>query len=527
MQTAETTTKKKSLFERFIKGIEVVGNKIPHPFTMFTILAVFILALSMLLSKAGVSVTYMAASKVAGEAPIEATVTVRNLLSYEGIREILAGFVSTYVNFAPLGIIVIMMIGIGMIEQTGFISALMRKTILGAPDFMVTAVLAFVGINSNLASDAGTIFSAAIGGTLFKALGRNPVVGVITGFVAASGGFTANLFVAGTDGLLAGITESAAKSMNIDAPTHPLINWYFMIVATFVLTLVTTFVTEKFTSKYLGEKKTNKKDKSGLHEHALTEDEKRGLRWAGIAAVAFIVVILAFTLPQGSLFRNEEGAILPKSPLISSMVPLLFFLFVVVGLAYGIAAKVVKSERDIPKLMQKSLAGNLSFLVVALPAALFIDLFNKSNIATILAVSGAGALKSANLHPTILMIILIFVTAFINLCMTSGSSKWLILAPIFVPIFSMLGLSPAITQLCVRVGDSATNIISPILIYIPAIIGFMEQYKEEGDDRVIGIGSVISLTMPYSIAYMVSLILMLVVWYFLGVPIGPGTYITM
>jgi aminobenzoyl-glutamate transport protein len=507
-------------FEKFIKTVEIVGNKLPHPFTLFALLTAIVLLLSFILAKMGVSVTYMAAGR-AGEGIAEKTVAVTNLLSYGPLRAFIQEFVKIYVNFAPLGLIMVMMLGISLIEQTGLISALMRKTILGAPSYMVTAVLSIVGICANLASDAGIIFTPAIGGALYKALGRNPIVGIITGFAAATGGFTANLLIAGTDVLLSGITQSAAQGMGINAPVHPLINWYFMIAATAVLTLVTTLVTEKFTVRILGDR-TAKADASDLKKHALTEEENKGLRAAGIAALICIAVLLLLAVPQNGFLRSDDGSIIPSSPLLKGVIAILFFFFFVVGTAYGKAAGIIKTEKDIPKLMQKGLQGSLSFLVVVLTAAIFVHFFNASNLTTILAVKGADALKAMNLTGIPLLVLFIILSTFVNLFITSGSAKWLILAPIFVPMFSIVGLSPAATQLAYRIGDSSTNIISPISYYIPVIIGLIEQYKSEEEKNTTGIGTVISLTMPYSLAYLVSLTALLIVWYLLRLPLGPG-----
>lgn len=509
-------------FEKFIKWIEVVGNKLPHPFWLFVYLSIIVVVLSFFLSKAGVSVTYMAAGR-GGAAAKETTVAAVNLMSYGSMRAFLSNFVKTYVNFAPLGLIMVMTLGIGLLEQSGLISAFMRKTILGAPSWAVSATLAVIGINANLASDAGIIFTPAIGGAVFKALGRNPWVGVITGFAAGCGGFTANFFVAGTDALLAGITESVVKGMNIDAPTHPLINWYFLIVATVVLTAATTIITEKFTVRVLGDT-TGPISAEDLAEHAVTADENRGLRWAAIVALLYLLLLLAMTVPQGSFFRNpENGTLVPSSPLLSGIIAILFFFFFFTGIAYGVGAKVMKKMDDVPKLMQKGLAGGLSFFVVVLPAAIFVQLFADSNLTTILAVKGAAGLTAMRLGGIPLLLMFILLCTFVNLFMISGSAKWLILAPIFVPMFSVIGFSPALTQMAYRIGDSSTNIISPLSYYMPVIIGLMEQYRPQGSDQEVGIGTVISLAMPYSMAYLACFTLQLVVWYLLKLPLGPGT----
>lgn len=514
---------KQNSFDKFIHMVEVVGNKLPHPFWLFVYLTVIIVVLSFICSKAGVSVTYMAAGS-AGASGKMTTVTVVNLMSYDGMRKFLSDFVKTYVNFAPLGLIMVMTLGIGLLEQSGLISAFMRKAVLGAPSWAVTATLAVIGINANLASDAGIIFTPAIGGAVFKALGRNPWVGVITGFAAGCGGFTANFFVAGTDALLAGITESVAKSAGIDAPTNILINWYFLIFATVLLTAATTFVTEKYTIKTLGDA-SGPMDASELEKHRVTADENRGLRWALYTAIVLIVLLLVMTVPQGSFFRNPKtGTIIPSSPLLSGLIALLFFFFFFTGIAYAYGAKTIKNMGDIPKLMQQGLAGGLSFFVVVLPASMFVSLFAQSNLTTILAVKGAEGLRAMHLGGIPLLLMFILLSCFVNMFMISGSAKWLILAPIFVPMFSVVGFSPALTQMAYRIGDSSTNIISPLSYYLPVVIGLMEQYRPKGNDQSVGIGTVLSLTMPYSIAYIIVFTLQLIAWYLLHLPLGPGTY---
>ena len=508
-------------FGSFINWVEVVGNKLPHPFTLFVILCVVTLVLSFLLSNAGVAVTYMKPPAEVGGDPEQVTVAVKNLLAFEPMRAFLKDFVKTFVNFAPLGLILTMMLGISLLDQTGLMSAAMRKTILGAPPALVTMVLAFVGVNSNLASDAGSVFTATIGGSIFAALGRNPMVGVVAGYAAAWGGFTANLFIAGTEALLGGITAPVAEAMGITAPVHPLMNWYFMIVATFVITFVTTWVTEKFIVRRLGDTSGEMMiDKGSLKEHELTPAEERGLKGALVGLAIFLVIMLALCLPQGAFFRNEDGGFLPKSPLIDSIMPIIFFLFMFVGVGYGIAAGTIKSEKDIPRYMAQGIESIVGFLVVCLPASLFINLFNSSNITTVLAVTGAEVLQAMNLGGIPLAVMFIILCAFINLFIVSGSAKWMILAPIFVPMFSVVSFSPALTQLAYRIGDTSTNIISPLSPYIPVILALLTKFNPQKEE--VGIGTYISLMIPYSLAFMVVLTLQLIIWMVLNLPAGPG-----
>ena len=239
------TTPKKSTLETFIRFVEHAGNKLPHPFMIFLLLSLVVLVLSYVLNQAGVSATYTPGSSKPGVVSKEVTVTVKNLLTTSMLKTFLVDFVKTYMNFPPVGLVMVMTLGIGFIEEMGFFIALMKKVLVNVPPYLITFILAMVGICANIASDAGIIFATTTGAAIFAASGRSPILGGVTCYVAGHGGFTANLMIAGTDALLAGITESAAKSMGIIAPTHPLINWYFMYLATFVLAVVITFVTEK------------------------------------------------------------------------------------------------------------------------------------------------------------------------------------------------------------------------------------------------------------------------------------------
>jgi len=509
-------TSKKSRFFKFLDWVERVGNKLPSPFFLFLILAAFAMVLSVILSQLGVNVDYM--TRVDGKL-VQQNIKITNLLSPTVIKSIITGFVPTYVAFAPLGLVMVMVMGIGLIEETGLISAIMRKTLLNAPGFIVVAALAFVGVNSNIASDAGMIFSAAIGGALFKALGRNPKHGIIVGFAAASGGFTANLLLAGTDALLAGISQTVVAAAGIDFTTSPAMNWYFMLTATFVLTAVTVFVSEKITAKEMGHDEIVM-DKDAIKQHMVTPEEQRGLRRAGIAAIIFIVILLICLIPTNGFLRGPNGSVV-TSPFMSGIVFIIFAFFASTGITYGIGAGVIKKEGDIPRIMQKSMQNIAPFLVVALSASLFIDLFNKSGLATIIAVNGANFLGSLNLGFIPLCIGFIILAAFVNLFTISGSAKWLVLAPIFIPMFAILGLSPALTQTAYRVGDSCTNIISPLSPYIPVVLGILDQYKKK-EDPPAGFGTVISYALPYSIAYLIALTILLCVWILLSLPVGPG-----
>lgn len=516
------TKKKKSLFDKFIDGVERAGNSLPTPFMLFIYLCIFVLVLSFVLNKMGVAVEYTSAAKD-GAALETKMVEVVNLLSKNEIAETLSSFVKTFIEFPPLGVVLVMMMGISFIENTGLINSMMRRTLQGAPSYMITILIAFIGVNSNIASDAGVIFAATMGASLFYSLGRNPYVGATLGFAAASGGFAANLCVAGTDVLISGISQSVVEGMGIDVAIHPLINYYFMATATFVITIAITLVAEKYLLP-----KHDFKSKEGVAnaDYELTDLEKKGLRNALFALIAFVAVVLICVVPKNGLLRAEDGAILPKSPFISSIVTLLFIGFVFIGYVYGRTIGVIKSEKDVQNLLKKGVDGSLTFLVITIPSALFISLFNRSKITVVLAVKGAELLEKLNLGTIPLLLVFILLVTCVNILMTSGSSKWLILAPIFIPMLAYLGLSPAATQVAFRVGDSATNIISPLNSSVAVVLGIMENYRKKTDPE-IGIGTVISYTLPYSLAILGCLSVLLVVWVLLGLPLGPGAAINL
>ncbi len=507
-------------FKRFIGAAERIGNLLPHPFTVFVLLIGIVLAFSVLLSWLGVSSSYVTIDPETGD-EVANTVRVLSLASKSVIQETMEGFVDIYATFTPVGFVIIMILGVSIAEQTGFFSALIRTIVHRTPPYLITFIIALVGVCANVASDAGIIITPTLGGAIFLALNRHPVAGICAGYVAAYGAFSANIFPAGTDVVLAGITQSAVGHFAVDAVVHPLMDWYCMMGSTLVLAAVVTVVTEKVIVPYLGEYRPPEDFVAQTPEDFhLDENEKRGLKAAGAATALFLVGLLFLTLPADALLRNDAGELLPRSPLISGIIAILFVYFVLVGVAYGLASRELTSEKEVPKMMQRGLAGVASFLVVCLPASLFIHLFQKSNMTTVIAVEGADLIRGLEIGmvPTILLFALF--CAALNVFITSGFTKWLILAPIFIPLFYQLGVSPATTQMAYRIGDSTTNIISPVSAYLPFLLGLLEKYREK--DQEVGIGSAMALMLPYSMVLSVVWIGYLALWLLLGFDPGPG-----
>jgi aminobenzoyl-glutamate transport protein len=507
---------------RAIKTIEVVGNRLPDPLILFTLLAVMILALSYVLASADFSVTYVAAAQEAGEEAKTTTVSVVNLLSRERLQKIAQDFVTTYITFYPIGLVAVMMLGVAVAEKAGLITAVMRRFLLGAPRFLMTYLVSLVGVCANLASDAGIVFAPAIGASIFHATGRHPMAGLITGYVSAYGGYSANLLIAGTDVMLAGITQSAAEAFGINAPIHPLMNWYVCAASSLVLPVIVTLVTERVIVPLLGTYEPSEDAAGSVDGNLLSggATESRGLRAAAAATLLFLAGLLLVTVPTKGLLRGDAGELLPKSPLTESIVFLIFAFFVIAGVAYGRFAGTLCTGRQLARAMASGLEGVAGFLVICLPASMFVSWLGLSNISTVLAVKGAQVLAAAHISGIPLLLLFVVLCASLNLFITSGASKWLILAPIFVPMLAMLGISPGAAQMAYRIGDSTTNIISPVSAYLPVILGMMETYRNRRQE--IGIGTVISLMLPYSIALFVTWLAFFAAWLLLALPIGPG-----
>lgn len=526
----QPSVRKKSWVNRFIDTIEYWGNKLPHPFILFGMLVVITLIGSWILSQAGCSITYMAASRTPGEPEKEVTIAVTNLLSGENLRYLITKYPDIFIGYPPMKLVLVMMAATAFIEKTGFFGTFMKKYLLRAPRGLVTFAVVFVGVNSNLMSDAGTLFALTMGGIIFAALGRNPLIGVILGWASSSGGFTANLFLAGTDALLAGITEGVVKEMGVAVDINPAMNYFFMASASFFLSVTLTLFTEKVVCRMVGDG-DGKVNMALLEEHKLTADQEKGLRWAFYGFLFFLAVMAALTVPSWAILRNAKGGFLPKSPFFAGIITLIAFFFVSTGLPYGVATGEIKKWKDIPRLVSAGLREAIPLLTTTMMAAVFIDMMNKSNIFKMVAVAGAEALRGANIGLLPLCLMIIVVTTIINPFMTSGSSKWLIIAPMIVPMFTMLNVHPAYAQLAYRIGDSATNICSPLQELLPVIIGMLTQYQEEGkiplrpgetEHRKIGIGTIFSLTIPYAMVILLTMTAMLIVWLTFGLPIGPG-----
>lgn len=516
MSKTNVKSTKTGFFNKFLDFVERAGNRLPHPVTLFVVFSLIVIVISAIAEKAGLSVTF---DKFVDGEMVPTTVTAISLLNPDGIRKMFSEAVKNFTSFAPLGTVLVAMLGVGVAEGTGLIQSSLRKLVLSTPKRWITAVVVFAGVMSNIASDAGYVVLVPLGALVFLSFGRHPLAGLAAAFAGVSGGFSANLMVGPTDALLAGITQPAAQMIRGDYIVPATSNLYFLFVSTILITIVGTFVTEKIIEPRLGE--YNGKAVASMDK--VTKEENRGLVWAGISLLVVIIILLLMVVPQNGILRNPEtGSILDRSAFIGGIVPIIALIFLVPGIAYGIASGTVKNDKDIVDAMGKAMASMGGYLVLAFVAAQFVSYFTWTNLGTILAVKGADFLSATGMTGITMIIGFILVTAFINLFIGSASAKWAIMAPIFVPMLMQLGYSPEFTQVAYRIGDSTTNIISPLMSYFAVIIAFAKKYDED-----TGIGTLISTMLPYSLLFLISWSLLLVVWFLLGLPIGPGAFIRM
>lgn len=499
---------KKTFFSRFLDLVERSGNKLPHPFILFVILCLVVIGASFIINMLGVSVSH----PVTGEA-IEA----QNLLSAEGVQWMVLNLIENFTGFAPLGLVLTMVLGIGLAEKVGFMSAFMKKVMLGAPEKLLLMSVFFIGIIGNIASDAAVIIVPPLAGALFYGTKRNPLVGIAAGYAAACAGFTANIVIAGTDALLAGITQEAAQTMEPGIVISPAVNYYFMIVSTLILTVVGAYVTKKFVEPQAGEYIPPEGFVMDEDEFTVSEIESKGVIRAGIASLIYWGLIVAMLIPQDSPFRGEEGTIVP-SPFLSGIVPFILFWFIIVGIVYGKTVGTIKTNADIPKYMTKAMEGMAGYIVLVFVIAQFVEYFNWTNLGMILAVSSADIIDTLGVSGLPMVIGVLLVSSVVNLFIGSGSAKWALLSPVFVPMFMVLGYSPEYAQLAYRIGDSVTNAITPLFPYFPIVLGFFAKY----DESKAKIGTVMAMIMPYTLAFGIIWIIMLAVWHIGGLPLGPG-----
>ncbi|WP_298056516.1 AbgT family transporter [uncultured Campylobacter sp.] len=496
--------------------IEKFGNKLPNPTMLFVYLSVITILLSFVLERLGVGVSYQAIKD--GQIS-QLNANVVNLLSADSIRIFVSSVLKNFTGFYPLGVVFAIILGIGVADKAGLLSALVKKIALNSSKKWVTPIVIFLGVMSNVASSVGYVVLIPLGAILFAGFGRHPIAGLAAAFAGVSGGWSANLLIGTNDPMFAAFSTQAASVLNPDYVVLATANWYFMIASTFLIVIVGSFVTDRIVEPRLG--KFSFEGALNLSERdQISAEQKRGLKFALIATVVFSVLLLAALLPSNSLFGAKEGESFTKSVFMHSIIIFMMLFFIVAGAAYGAGAGTIKNSGDAVKFMEQAVAELSGFLVLIFFAAQFTYLFNASNIGLVLSIKGSVFLKDIGLTGLSLIIVFIVVIAFINLFIAVDSAKWAMMAPIFVPMFMNLGLSPELTQAAFRIGDSTTNIITPLMPFFVLIVAFMQRY-----DRGLKIGSVVSIMLPYTVAFLLSWAALMSVWYAFDLPLGPGAVI--
>lgn len=495
---------KESLIQRGLLRIEAWGNKLPHPTMLFIYLCGLVIGLSWL----GHYLGLMAVNPVNGE-----QVNVVSLVNVTGLHLILGKMVSNFMSFAPVGPVLVVMLGLGIAERSGLIQTALRLLVIQAPDKFLTFIVVFAGVMSSIAVDSGYVVMIPMAGLIFLAAGRHPLAGIAACFAGVSGGFSANLLVGPFDAILAGISTEAAHLIDPNYEVSATANYYFIVVSTLLISALATVVTERYITPMLGDYKGAKSTQLSAE---LSTEERNGLLAASIVGLLILACVLWGLIPEQGFLRHPETGGIIKSPFMSGLIALIALTAAIMGSVFGKVSGRFKNHVDIINSMEKTMAIMATYIVLMFFAAQFVNYFSWTNLGLIFAINGAEGLKNSGLGVVPLMLGFIFLCTFANLFIGSASAKWAIMAPVFIPMFMLLGVAPEVVQAAYRVGDSSTNIITPLMPYFALVYAFMKRY----DDRV-GVGTMMTLMLPYSLAFLIGWGLLLSVWLVLGIPLGP------
>lgn len=493
------------LLDRIEKGI----NKLPDPFYLFIILSFLVIIVSWLGSIFQISIIHPGNGQ---------KVSVVNLANHEGIQRMLTDAVRNFIEFPPLGLVLVTMLGVGVADRVGLLNVGLTAIIKIVPKWSATAVLVFTSVLSHIMGDACVIIMPAVGATLFAGLGKHPIAGLTAAFSGACGGLSANVILTAIDPLLSGFTDSAAKLLDSNYNVYPTANFYFMFVSTFIVTAIGTIITHKIVEPRLGKWDPPRK----LHEEdytikAISNNDMKGLILSLITFVILFILLLIAIIPENGLLRDVRGSL---KPFYQSIIFLIMIFFLIMGLVFGISTKNIKSGNDLVKILSESIASMSSYIVLAFAAAQFLAYFNWSNLGLVMAVKGANFLKDIGLTGIWLLLSFILFSMFINFFVTSASAKWAVISPVFVPMMMILGFAPETTQAAFRIADSSTNIITPLLPYFPIILVLAKKYEPD-----ISLGRLISILFPYSLSLAIVWIILFLLFIIFSIPLGPDTRI--
>ena len=525
-ETQQTQEPKKSgLFSRFLSTVEWLGNLLPHPITLFALFCLFIIIFSGIAAYFGVSVPDPRPEGVKGR-EADGVIEVISLFSAEGLRRIVTGLVTNFTGFAPLGTVLVALLGVSVAEHSGMLSTLMRSMVMNASKRMVTVTVVFAGVVSNTASELGYVVLIPLAAMIFHSLGRHPLAGLAAAFAGVSAGYSANLLLGTVDPLLSGITEAAAQMLDPAYTVGPEVNWYFMFISTFLVAILGTFVTEKIVEPRLGvynpEEASIELDNQSMEQ--VTAQEKKALKYAGLTFLILCGLLALTIVPESGILRNQTTGAVAGSPFLKGIVAFIFITFAIPGYVFGRVAGTMRTDRDVIDAMSKSMGTMGMYIVLVFFAAQFVAFFKWTNLGTVLAVKGAALLQTLGLDGPEVFVFFIIICGMVNLSLGSASAQWAVTAPIFVPMLMLIGFAPETIQAAYRIGDSVTNVITPMMSYFGLILAVAARYKKD-----LGIGTLIATMLPYSIVFVVGWTILFYLWVFVfGIPVGPGaaTYYT-
>ncbi|TVO81377.1 AbgT family transporter [Shewanella algae] len=512
-------TAKSSWFIRFLNVVERLGNLLPHPITLFALFCAAVILISGIAGYFEVTVVDPRPEGASGRSA-DGLIHVVSLMNAEGLRMIVSNLVTNFTGFTPLGTVLVALLGVGIAERSGLLSAGMRALVMGASKRLVTLTIVFAGIVSNTAAELGYVVLIPMAAMIFHSLGRHPLAGLAAAFAGVSGGYSANLLLGTVDPLLSGITEAAAQMIDPDYTVGPEVNWYFMFVSTFVISFLGALVTEKIVEPKLGRYDVSEAsvDLEDQRMETVTELEKKGLKMAGLAALLLGAVLALTVVPEWGPLRHPETGEVAGSPFLKGIVVFIFVCFAIPGLVYGKVVGTMKKDTDVINAMSHSMSTMGMYIVLVFFASQFVAFFKWTNLGAVLAVTGADALSALGLTGPIVFLLFIMMCGFINLMLGSASAQWAVTAPIFVPMLMLVGYAPETIQAAYRIGDSVTNLITPMMSYFGLILAVAARYKKD-----LGIGTLVATMLPYTLVFFVGWTLFFFLWVFgLGLPVGPG-----
>jgi len=522
-QTSDT-----SIWVRSLLAIERLGNRLPAPALLFLLLIFIIIIISALCDVFSVQGIHPASKEV---------LEVNSLLSFAALRWWLENAVKNFMGFAPVGPVIVVMLGLGIAEHSGFLSALLRRMLHWLPANALTFGTVLVGVLSSIAVDAGYVVAIPLSGVIFSLAGRSPLIGIVACFAGVSGGFSANLMVGPVDAILAGISTEAAHLIDADYQVSPVANYYFMIASTFIISLLATWVTSRWVEPALNKMSLDyyeeasdenlySADSSNAQSISqanteislqLTAKESKALKISSLVLLLFILMIAALVIPENGALRDVANQSIMRSPFMSGLVLLIAIGAAIAGVLYGRLTGAYQSYNQVVEGMEGAMKTLAGYLVLMFFAAQFVSLFSWSNLGAVLAVNGADVLQGLQLPMLLNVVLFVLMAASINLVVGSASAKWAVLAPIFIPMLMLNGISPEVTQTAYRIGDSSTNIITPLMPYFPLVVALMQRYVKNA-----GVGTLLALMLPYSLAFLVVWSLLLALWVGFGWPLGPA-----